>query len=259
MPRKKRSREQWTGGRPIKNPPEKFAYIDGDLRMFGDGLDTTPDVSIKYAHSAETWDKVRDWMKECNLQRIRYYSIHRDGTRTEIPARKVSSYDDLLAIAQQGKDIEKVESVSRVSTYEKLVSRLEGLFELDPARRKELYQKWREGQIAKLDAAIPAFEKAIAAVWNDDVRLKEAAEFLAGMLQRYKAALERLKKERTGKHKLMYELIRPLVEELKTEGLSKYRMIEVLDRLFIEFNYDVDAESVLNEIDSKPDFPPSLH
>lgn len=54
MPRKKRSREQWTGRRPIKNPPEKFAYIDGDLRMLGEGLDTTPDVWTKYAHSVET-------------------------------------------------------------------------------------------------------------------------------------------------------------------------------------------------------------
>lgn len=132
-----------------------------------------------------------------------------------------------------------------------MVSRLEGLFELDPARRKELYQKWRESQLAKLDAAIKALGKALEVVWNDHLRLKEEYEFLADRLKSYKDAQKHLLKgQRAGKHKLLYELIRPLVDELKTEGLSKHRMKQVLDDLFMTFSYEVDAESVLNEIGS---------
>jgi hypothetical protein len=114
------------------------------------------------------------------------------------------------------------------------------IFELTPKLRKELFSIYLETQETKLNEAIQATENAIEQTWNEDIRLPIQYNALNERLQSYKMALKTLKQkhQRTGKYKLLYDVIRPLVNKFESDGISQYRQIRLLEDLFVKFNFD---------------------
>ena len=182
----------------IHNPPEQFYFKFKHITLFTDDLHSTPTVTTHRVLQSSTVHRVYQWENDNNLSK-----------------KKMFEWVDLA-------------------------KPLVHIFELTPKLRKELFSIYLETQEAKFNEAIQATENAIEQTWNEDIRLPIQYNALNERLQSYKMALKTLKQkhQRTGKYKLLYDVIRPLVNKFESDGISQYRQIRLLEDLFVKFNFD---------------------
>jgi hypothetical protein len=182
----------------IHNPPEQFYFKFKHITLFADDLHSMPTVTTHRVLQLSTVDKVYRWEKDNNLSK-----------------KKMFEWVDLI-------------------------KPLVHIFELTPKLRKELFSIYLETQETKLKEAIEATEKAIEQIWNEDIRLPIQSNALNERLYSYKMALKTLKQKhrRTGKYKLLYDVLLPLVIKFESEDISQYRQIRLLNNLFVKFKFD---------------------
>lgn len=244
MPRKKRNLEQ-INGRSVQSLPERYIYVDGNIRVIAEGLNKPLKVWTRYAHESETWDKVRKWLTKNKLNMVKLD----EDVLSRIADNKVREWaknqmrrdkDGLSRIVVHGA---KVSIVSIVSEWVDLITPLLGVFDLTQNQRKELFSKYKESKIVKLTEAIEALDRLISKAKKAGL-LKEQ-KFLLISREQYDQALKEFQSEhkRTGKNKLLYDVLKPVVKKLKSEGLSLYRQEKALEDLFEIFDYDTAWET----------------
>ena len=199
MPRKKQIREQFSDT-PIHNSPDQFFYCDveNDLTLISVG------DSIARAPLLVTGPRVA-LMENIDIVQEWITANHLDGTWKKW-------YD--------------------------LIAPLLGCFRTDTETREKLFGIWRESHLAKLNIAIKTLKQARDTIKKSDVPLMKEQNYLGSQLNSYIATHETLNKEKTGKHKLLYDHIGPLINGLESGGLNQDTQARVLKDLFQRFNYD---------------------
>lgn len=199
MSRKKQIQEQF-GDTPIHSSPDQFYYYDAenDLTLI------TVEDSIGRAPLLVTGPRVT-LTADIDIVQEWISANHLDGTWDKW-------YD--------------------------LIAPLLGCFRTDTETRERLFGIWRESHMAKLKITIKRLKQAHAAIAQSDVPLIKEQNYLASRLNAYMGTLESLKNEKTGKHKLLYDQIGPLINGLESGGLNQDTQARVLKDLFQRFNYD---------------------
>jgi hypothetical protein len=182
----------------IHNPPERFYYKFKHITLLAEGLSSIPTVTTHRVLRASTVNKVYDWEKRNNLQ-------------------KTTAFE-----------------------WVELIKPLVHIFDLTEKLRKQLFSEYLETHEAKLVEAIEATKRAIDQVYNDEVRLIGQYNQLNVQLQLYEDTLKQFKDKhkRTGKYKLLYDALNPLVNKFESEGITHYRQERLLAELFEIFEFD---------------------
>ena len=140
----------------------------------------------------------------------------------------------------------KITKTKRMEWVE-LINPITDLLKIPKKTRKELFSDYKETQIVKLKQSIDAIDKAENILYNDEVRLFHLVEQLRNYKLIYKIVLKTLNKRQVGEHQLLYDLLMPVVDRLGGQGLSDYRIRQVIDNLMMVFEFDGEAvaQSVL--------------
>lgn len=249
----------------IHNPPESLYINFENILIYADGLLEPPQVIIYRVRRAETSRKVRKWLDKNEItyrsngeRHIEVSKVPKKGMNRE----QLRWYEENKIPYKDGNFIVKTAYYSgenELSKWEDLIQPLTHVFDLKAEKRKKLFSIYRETMIAKLEEAIEAIDRAINEIWNDKIRLLQQWQFLTTSKERYAQALKefKYKHERTGKYKLIYGLLRPLIERFNEQDFSQYRQIRLLVDLFEIFNFDdfdrkddpiQSAENIVKEI-----------
>ena len=186
----------------IHNAPEQFFYRFGKVILYSNNLFKTPNVKTSRVLQRDVVDKIWKWEKENKIK-------VRDETNRMEWVDLINPITDLLKIPKK--------------------------------TRKELFADYKETQITKLKQSISAIEKAEKCLNNDEIRLMHLVEPLMNHKQVYEIVLTTITKRQTGKHQLLYDLLLPVVDNLKKHDESEYRIKKVIDNLMLIFDYDGEA------------------
>jgi len=218
----------------IHNPPESFYFRFRNIVIYTDGLLEPPTVLTHKVARVETADKVKEWLDRCNipydLQKVepivkveRYPEKGMDDKTLQWFQKYSTFYENGIFI------IKTISSPGRSELFKWLdiIRPVAHVFDLSQGRRKELFSIYRETMIAKLTEAIESIDKAISNIWNENTRLPIPYNILNRINNDYKISLKEFKKthRRTGEHKFLYPLIKPLVEKFHEIGISNYRLM----------------------------------
>ena len=140
-----------------------------------------------------------------------------------------------------------------------LINPITDLLKIPKITRRELFSDYKETQIVKLKQSIEAIEKAEKSLFNDEIKLFHLVEPLLNYKMLYKIVLKTHTKRQTGEHQLLYDLMLPIVDNLKIYKESDYRIRKVIDNLMLVFEYDGESvgQSIL-KYRNKPYFPQKI-
>ena len=122
--------------------------------------------------------------------------------------------------------------------FESIILPIVNLFEIPDKGRTELYKKYKESTIAKLEIAIAELNNIL-----DNYQLKHLIyeqQFLEARRNGYNAKLKWFNdgSERAGHNKFLHLILKPLFDKLKDHTKIKNTRYLIIIDLFIRFNFD---------------------
>ena len=247
MPRKRKSLES-VDSRRIDTPVDSFLYVGDSIGLFKDSRSGLLQITVKGSPSVEDVESVREWRKTHNLPIKNIESIHK-----RYSTRKTSESEgpvDMIVKVWHMENGTKIFSGRYVSGYEKIALDTIRLLCMPPESQKELYRIYRESRITKLEHALDALNQMMGLTKSGQFKLVQELEYLLTRRELYMGELAILKNKRAGPRKLLYIITRPMVEDLRVEGWSRYQIGPILDDLFIRFRLpDVNVDRILNIIE----------
>lgn len=131
----------------------------------------------------------------------------------------------------------KIHSKSYSELYQ-IINRFIPFIELPEDDRKELFRLYKDTQLAKLELAIKGLKKAEKNIWNDEVKLIKVWNAILGHIKAYEIFRNNLNKKIVNYHQLLYDMLLPLLENLRELKLSKYKINKSINNLLHKFDYD---------------------
>lgn len=196
MPYKKVNYELQQG---IHNPPDNFYLKIDDITLHSGSLFLTPTVQITYVRTSKLYETIYDWAKHEKRKNSREILFDNRFELVDI----IYGFVDYLALS------------------------------IDD--RKKLFRLYKETQLAKLEKSIDGLNKAMALIWNDEIKLPDIYFKIHTTLKVYNTVMNNLKKRKTGYHQLLYDMLMPLLYKLREYGFSdhgaKSLISDLLDRL----------------------------
>lgn len=219
---------------PIHNPPDAFYFKFKNFVICVDNLLEPPTVITHHVLIGETVRKVREWL---DLNEIPYKSEGKWKIKVErIPKKGMDKvymqwHEENNTPYKDGYYIMKTAypppGKSELFMWVDVIKPLTHVFDLSKFYRKHLFSGYQESMIAKLTKAIESIDRAIGEIWNDETRLFREWQFLTASKERYESALKEFqsKHKRTGEHKFLYPLLKPVIDKLHEAGISDYRLL----------------------------------